>query len=93
MPRKIAGWRAKIDDGEPADDALRTEASGLCGSLATVADEANTEAAQLKHAFLEASHSTDDTIEPPSDDALEIEAGHSGDAGPPVLIFGGDPRS
>lgn len=68
---KIAGWRAKIDDGEPADDALRTEASGLCGSLATVADEANTEAAQLAHAFLEASHSSDDTIEPPSDDALE----------------------
>jgi hypothetical protein len=68
---KIAQWRAKVSSGEPADDALRAEASTTLGNLETVANEASEEGDRLAALFLQASADENDENEPPSDDALE----------------------
>ena len=51
---KIAGWRAKIERGEPADEAQRAEAGTLLGQLGPMADAADTEGDRLAREFLAA---------------------------------------
>ncbi|MGN8551949.1 UNVERIFIED_CONTAM: hypothetical protein OHV15_05130 [Microbacterium sp. SLM126] len=68
---KIAQWRATVSAGEPADPAVRAEASATLDSLEAVADEASDEGDQLAAAFLQAAADQNDENEPPSDDALE----------------------
>jgi len=67
---KIAEWQAKIAANDPADQALRTEASGLIGQLSTEAGAADTEADQLVTSYTTAASDTA-TTERPSDNALE----------------------
>lgn len=65
---KIAEWRGMVD-GLPDD--VKATTPGKLNALETVADAANTQAAQLAAEFLAAAASESDEVEPPSDNELE----------------------
>ena len=68
---KIDGWRTKLNTDQSLSDECKAEAPGLLDQLGPITDLADQEGDQLARQFIEAARSHDDTIEAPSDDALE----------------------